>query len=134
MRCLGFGLAGLVPGFGVALAWQALALFRNVAEENGERFRLGFPISLFLVSLLSAPFWFLAFEWSGAVMFLLFTLAALAISMARAFHASAWTKWNPARHWAWAGGALGIGGLMITAFFVEGVYVSAYFAPLLGLR
>jgi hypothetical protein len=111
VRCLLFGLIGLVPILGAGLAWQAMTMGRELLEETGEAwdwepFLLLWVTGSMCVALL-APF-------LGLGMILLlwaWMTAGHSCLFARRFREGAPPLFNGARREAFAGMALGMAGV-----------------------
>jgi len=114
IRCLVFGLIGAVPFLGVAMAWLALGLHRQVLLETGERWRPGFLLRLWLVGLLSVP---VLDRWAGlnpVSLFILLLLIWQGEWLRQQYRRESGREFNPARRELYWGAGLAYTGLAIT--------------------
>lgn len=115
-RCFVFGLCGLVPLFGVGLAWQATVLALQVAKECGEPIRQSTKGGLVIVLGLILTGVLLELEQAGLALALGFLLAAIpGILLLREYHRTKAREWNPARHLLFWGAGLAQAGMVISA-------------------
>jgi hypothetical protein len=84
-RCFWYGVAGLIPGVGVALAWQAIGLFRSIAKAGGEQTDSHFPAALFLTAFLVNPILIVSMDWTVGVANTLFPRRRMLSGVAGAF-------------------------------------------------
>lgn len=133
-RCFWFGAVGLIPGLGISLAWQAIELFHQIRRSSGDHSRPAFPIALLITATLVNPLLQLGIGWAAALVATFFlALVFLAWTFAR-FHQTSTERWNPARHWAWAGATFGGLGLAFSLLLLQAAYINAYFGGLYSLR
>lgn len=132
-RCFWLGVFGLVPGVGVALAWQSLTLFNKLSAGAGEKPRASFPLALFVGALVLNPLLHVGLpDFSDLLATILLILVFVAWTWV-GYSRSRPKRWNPARNWAWAGAMLGAIGFAVTILAAEFLYVSAYGRFLRGL-
>lgn len=114
IRCLVFGLIGVVPFLGVTLAWLALGLHRQVLLETGERWHPGFLHRLWLAGLLIVP---VLDRWAGLErlsLFVLLLLMAQGAWLRQQYRRESGREFNPARRELYWGAGLAYTGLAIT--------------------
>jgi hypothetical protein len=114
VRCFVFGVIGAIPCFGLSMAWLAFKLYREVAEETGERVNL-LPFQVCSVSLILAAA-FTPFDIPEVLVtygVLMFGLQILFLR--RQYHKNAPAEWNPARHLVYWGIGLANMGILLSA-------------------
>jgi len=114
VRCFVFGIMGAVPCFGLSMAGLAFKLFRQVAEEAGERVNL-IPLHICTISLVIAGA-FTPFEYPGTLMIYGVAMITLQILFLREqYLRNTPAEWNPGRHLAYLGIGLANAGFLLSA-------------------
>jgi hypothetical protein len=114
IRCFIFGVIGAIPCFGLSMAWLAFKLYRETAEETGERVNL-FPLHFCSVSIIVAAA-FTPFDTPDILVtygLLMFGLQILFLR--RQYQENAPPEWNPARHLLYWGIGLANTGVLLSA-------------------
>jgi uncharacterized BrkB/YihY/UPF0761 family membrane protein len=66
LRCLAFGIAGVIPFIGFVPALLAMRLYRQVAGETGEHWSHALMYWFWGISLVFLVLYFPLFGWAGA--------------------------------------------------------------------
>ena len=115
MRCFVFGLLGVIPLFGLGLAWLALVLHRQLARESGDSTLISFPNICCIVAIFELAIFFMLMSQGGLVLSLGLLMSALqAFFLFRQFSRTEPLHWNPARHLAYWGVWLACVGLILS--------------------
>jgi hypothetical protein len=133
LRCFWLGAIGLIPGIGVAVAWQALSSFRQICTASGEKPRIAFPIALLVTAFVVNPLLHVGLPNFGDIVATLLIVAIFGIWSWTQYSRMKPQRWNPARSWAWAGATFGAIGFGVSVLALQFVYVSAYGRLLRGL-
>ena len=117
-RCFIFGVVGAIPCFGLGMVWLAFKLFRDVADETGERVKL-YPLYLTsLVGVIAAAVCFTKDLPDGVLADAIVVLGAQFLFIRRQYFNNAPGEWNPARHLMYWGLALANLGLLLSTIVV----------------
>lgn len=123
VRCFVFGVIGAIPCFGLSMAWLAFKLYRQVAEETGERANL-VPLHTCTVALIVAAA-FTPFDIPGVLVAFGALMFGLQILFLRQqYQRNTPAEWNPARHLIyWGIGLANVGILSSTAVILWVIYL-----------
>lgn len=123
VRCFVFGVIGAIPCVGLSMAWLAFKLYREVAEETGERVNL-VPLHTCTVALIVAAA-FTPFDIPDLLIVygtLVFGLQILFLR--QQYQKNAPSEWNPARHLIyWGIGLANLGILSSTVVILWVIYL-----------
>jgi hypothetical protein len=133
-HCYYLGLLGLIPFIGVAPAWQALTRFKKIRHATGETERSLFPKALFFIALLSFPYIWLGAGFPTVTILFLLLSVVYALWMRKEFTRTRPARWNPARHFAWAGATCARVSLAASALLLELLYAFTYANTLLVVK
>jgi len=98
LRCLVFGLIGVLPLFGMAAAGLALRLGRKIAEETGERWSFHAVGGCWICGLILIKLYSFAVDRSAAVAVAGIFLGLQVYLLRSLYRNNSAKEWNPARH------------------------------------
>ena len=118
IRCFKYGLLGVIPLFGTAMALLALRLHRELAAETGVRWNFA-PMGILWICGLGLITLFAAAQNPAlAQTTALVFLGLQSLFVLRHYQTHKPKEWNPARHLAYWGAGLACAGLALSAGLV----------------
>jgi hypothetical protein len=117
-RCFVFGLGGVVPWFGLALAGMAFRLKRQLSRETGESFSLRHIHYLWICGLVLFALFVMGGENLAALATAAIFFGLEARLLAAEYRRNKYTQSNPARHLVYWGIGLAYAGCVVSILIV----------------